>query len=256
VIRWFLWTPWATSVVGLLTVGCASDDTGSTSDSPNTGGGAGEAATGSGAGGSSAGGTSVNGGAGGVTGSAGGTPCDPTQTCREGFCSSWEAPVSLQPEPGPTCRWLDLAMNDDGFAVLAWYESLDRGQNVWASLYTPEMGWADAEPLEAAYGEPDADNPPSVAVNQDGAAMVVWDSFDDEYAPSLWSARHEVGSSWEAGELIDPDDVLADTSRLCQVALAPSGDAVLVCGLYLSAANSNLYTEAQGWGIPELVGTS
>jgi len=186
-----------------------------------------------------------------------GTQCGPAQSCREGFCSSWEAPVALQPKTGPTCRWLDLAMNHDGFAVLAWYESLDRGQNVWASLYAPQTGWTDTEPLEAAYGEPDASGPPSVALDPDGTAMVVWDSFDDEGLPSLWSARHEAGSSWEAGELVDPaDDELPDTSRSCQVALAPAGDAIVVCAVYSTGVYSNRYTEAQGWGIPELVSTN
>jgi len=172
------------------------------------------------------------------------------------------------PTPDAMSLQFDLAMNEDGAAVLAWCEDFPDYTpwvpgDVWVSLYASDTGWTDGELLGASISSP------HVSISDEGIAMVIGQAVTDEtWVPypddgeeqpitELWSARHVVGSDWAAIELVDPSRVAGFSPWRVAFQLDDAGNALAVWDAgSLRGQWWNRFTDADGWGVPVSLGES
>ena len=158
----------------------------------------------------------------------------------------WDDP-EIAGEPVPAYKFLDLAVSGDGTAMAVWTrgEALTTNEDVHASRYAPDSGWQAAEPLELREG---AALFPSVAMDDEGRALVVWHQKDGARL-DIWSNYFVPETGWFGPELLEDDD--ADSARRPQVAMNAKGTALAVW--YQSDGTqehiwANRFTPGSGWG--------
>ncbi len=81
----------------------------------------------------------------------------------------WGAPVRLDAPDAQKCGHTDLAMDEQGAALVAWQQE-SGGGGVWASRFDPRRGWT--APFRVDPGAPRASEP--VVTNRGGLTLVVW----------------------------------------------------------------------------------
>lgn len=121
----------------------------------------------------------------------------------------------------------DVAMNEDGAAVVVWQES-----SVRASVYDPVAGtWSAPVEISAELipGIHQAGYTPRVAIDADGNAIAVWDSGQSLGTATIgdvWTARYDAASGlWSEATPLDASALDATNP---QVAMDAAGNAFVV----------------------------
>jgi hypothetical protein len=118
---------------------------------------------------------------------------------RFAVAGGWGTPQQLQAGRGDGVWTPDLAVTTSGEALAVWLRSPDRGtppQEIWASAFLPSRSWdapAQIEPTDGAVWV----NPPRVALDTRGNALVVWNRDNEVVAK-----RFVGGGGWTASEQI------------------------------------------------------
>ncbi len=140
-----------------------------------------------------------------------------------------------------------LGVGPAGHAVVAWKQS----DNLWANRYDPTSGeWGTDEEIDTGIGMNFAEQP-SVAVDADGNATVVWSRFG---TPSYSSSRRRStpGGVWDA---IEPLGDAASPSVAHDVVVDGDGIVTAFFGQFESGVGYNgmavRYVPGTGWGTPE-----
>lgn len=189
-----------------------------------------------------AGGLGSLGGAGGVGGIAGASGTAGAGGDCGDDCAHWGEPQLLETDDGGILT-AEIAMNDAGAAVVAWFHSGSEAARVSAALYTPDAGWHEAELL----GDDGTDvEQPRVAIDDEGSASVIWRATED--VPNLRSWRYTVVSGWEETEFVNPD--AASAAYTPDVAM-DANDTTLVVWNEYDGTNYDLwssrFTPDEGW---------
>jgi uncharacterized protein YheU (UPF0270 family) len=143
---------------------------------------------------------------------------------------SWSDPTSLTDNISPDGQDAfepQVAMNDNGDAVIVWYQSDGMSQQVFRSEYR-NGSWTDPASLMDNIS-PDGQTAfsPQVALSDNGDAVIVWyqsdgsndQTFRSEYRDGSWIDPSSLSDN------ISPDGKSASNS---QVAMNGNGDAIIV----------------------------
>ncbi|MDI9246018.1 Ig-like domain-containing protein [Marinobacter sp. CHS3-4] len=131
-----------------------------------------------------------------------------------------------------------VALSANGSAVAVWSQGPSENLNLYASYYTPGVGWSLPELIEQGTGDPlNVD----VGVDGSGNAIAVWRQFDGA-RDSVYANRFVAGDGWGAATLIEGLETgAANHQKSLQIAMDEGGDAVVVW-LQDEGANVNLWS--------------
>jgi hypothetical protein len=116
-----------------------------------------------------------------------------------------------------------LAMDPSGNAVAVWQHFDGTRFNIWANRYTPDEGWARAEPLETDdAGDAVA---PQIAVDPTGSAIVVWQQSDG-IRDNIWSKRYTPNDGWGTLQPLETNNL--GEAEAPQIAMDAEGNGVAV----------------------------
>ena len=137
--------------------------------------------------------------------------------------SGWETARLIETKNTGDAMYPQIAIDEDGNAVVVWMQSDGTRNNIWANRYTPTDGWAVAGLIETdntgeAYE-------PQVAVDPGGKATAVWAQYDGTLY-SIRASRYIPGVGWGMPQLIETEN--AGDAAWPQVAMAPDGYAMVV----------------------------
>ena len=142
-----------------------------------------------------------------------------------------------------------VAMNDDGKAILVWAHYDGTRSDICASSYS--NGWGEAEVVQ--YGTVDSESLPwvDVEIDPNGNAIAVW-HIKDGQRNSIYGCRYVDGIGWEAPSLLEAGD---GDAWAPQVAMDDSGDAVVVWFQfdYWEDVYACTYTVGVGWSTAEII---
>lgn len=163
---------------------------------------------------------------------------------RPGTSRQWQAPIDLS-EAGAIAGQ-DVGLDASGNVVAVW--NLDRGSGyVIQAEERPAASGVWGAPINLSQVGGNAPGPPSLALNANGDAVVVWTRSDGVVQASLrssgvWQAPTNLSA---AGALLDPD-----------VAIDSSGDAVAVWswqGPSRTVVQASFHPAGGGWTAPTQV---
>jgi hypothetical protein len=173
--------------------------------------------------------------------------------------------VAGAPELPPATLTIDLALGSDGSnpqvaldpngnAVAAWLQFDGSKATIWANhLDAASQSWGTPKRLDKA--DVSSASRPSVAMDKNGNAFVVWSQASGAALPSsTWSARYGASgpsAGWSSATLLEADDTGEALSPL--VAVDGSGNAVALWnqkngGTGFYQLWSNRYVVGTGWG--------
>ncbi len=165
----------------------------------------------------------------------------------------WSAPVPLSPTVGGPAHSSAVAVSADGSAVTAWIQEAPSPTRVWAAVYTPEGGWAQAVPVQTTLaGLPQ--QTPLVAIDAQGNALVVWSQPGASILWELRAATFTAGVGWGADQRVyeTGDATMADAD----LTLNGAGQGAVVF-VELNGPFANVvalrYAPATGWSGRERV---
>jgi hypothetical protein len=152
-------------------------------------------------------------------------------TNRYAVDEGWGTSALLQSGEITNARAPSVAADTNGNAIAVWIQQeMDSpNQVVWASRYSPGMGWSAAEAIDGSP-TPSAGTRTSVGMDDQGNAIAVWAR---QTVPSsggrgevLWANRYVPGFGWGIAQAIKPDsDTRARDERL---SMSGNGDAFVV----------------------------
>ena len=163
--------------------------------------------------------------------------------------TGWPDPATLLETGAGNAYYPQVAMDDDGNAVVVWYQYDGSFYSVYANRYSAGA-WGTATLLEddirdAIY--------PQVAMDDDGNAVAVWQQHDGSYL-RVYANRYSAGA-WGTATLLENSTGYASYP---QVSLDDDGNALAVWqqvdGSYTSVY-ANWYS-AGAWGTVTLLGNS
>jgi len=142
-----------------------------------------------------------------------------------------------------------IAMDGSGNAIAVWSQYY-HSQNIFSRRYVVGSGWGTVEHVEEnIYGS----YSPRVAMNSEGAAVVVW-----EMGVEIWSNRYEVGTGWGSPERVHRP-VSGSHGPYVGVAMDGEGNAFCVWSQYDGSNYENVsarrYDVVSGWGTTQLLET-
>jgi hypothetical protein len=114
-----------------------------------------------------------------------------------------------------------IAMHRSGSAIAVWCKSNIGSSSVWASCYTPNIGWGVAQMIS---GNSNA-NKALIRVSANGTAVAIWHQADEK-AHVICANSYRPGTGW--GEATVFKSALTGRADLPQIAMNDSGDAIAV----------------------------
>ncbi len=151
----------------------------------------------------------------------------------------------------------EVAVASNGDSIAVWLQWDGVRNNVWVNRYIPLVGWGNVELIGPAVGVAPGDgaSSPSIAMNTDGDAIVVW-RHKDGGRNDIWANRYKAGVGWEGPVLIETDNT--GSAWVPQVTVDDSGNAVAVWNQTDGTRDNiwaNRYVVNSGWGTAELIET-
>jgi hypothetical protein len=146
---------------------------------------------------------------------------------------SWTEPVQIT--GGPPGQKPDIAVNSQGDAVVAWLTVYGEDEGyVYATRYTAATGaWSSPVTLSTSVPGPWSDDP-SVAIDREGNAFVVWAEGPATSAPPtvIKAARYSAAASgWEPARDLTPPNGTAVRVIGQEIAIDATGNAIVVWSL-------------------------
>jgi hypothetical protein len=143
-------------------------------------------------------------------------------------------PIGNSPEPKPNCSLglsPELAMDARGGAMAAWLSDC----SIWVARYEPAQGWLRPEIIGSLPAGAPANWiwEPALAVNDAGAALVVWTTqvTAGEGNRQVWARTWDSALGWGTPERIGDRESGPDTeNENPRAALDPSANGVVIWG--------------------------
>ncbi len=119
-----------------------------------------------------------------------------------------------------------IAVNDEGSGVAIWMQiprlEFKFGSTIWANRYDVEQGWGNAVRMDTDNPRTEAHDP-SVAIDSQGNAMVVWWQLGEVFA-----RRYEPGAGWGQPVLVGSFETGVWSNTGVDMGLDSAGRAVVV----------------------------
>lgn len=122
---------------------------------------------------------------------------------------TWKDPVQFSSDNAWASPYAQLAVNKHGDGIAAWQQySLDDGSTgIWIAHFSKRKGWGKPKRIDkTTVGQ--VGNPPSVAINERGDAIVAWPVFNFTSSPlsTVWSRYYDHQHGWKKPVKIQDDD--------------------------------------------------
>lgn len=117
-----------------------------------------------------------------------------------------------------------IAVYRNGNAIAVWNKFNIGRSTVWASCYTPNVGWDDAQMISANSSSSNA-NKAQISISHNGAAMAILHQIDNE-SHRIYVNCYRPGVGWSDAVVLKSS--LSGRADLPQVAMSESGDAIAV----------------------------
>lgn len=120
----------------------------------------------------------------------------------------WQEPVMLSTDQATHIYSMDVSLNDQGQAVVAWDATIGTSNDVLVSYYTPASGWGSASHL--IYSDK-MQSDTMVGIDDQGGAVVVWrERVEVPGQPDRGQFRFSAYSNatgWSAESTVNGEDV-------------------------------------------------
>jgi len=167
--------------------------------------------------------------------------------------SGWLGEENVQEVSSAGTRPPEVAVDSNGYVIAVWVLSRGAGNEIWASRYTPGVGWGIAERISLNSAGSAQD--PHIAMTPDGEAVAVWAQSNDSQH-NTWASRFTPQAEWSSPELIETDDTASTWNP--RVAVDPSGNATAVWSRIDATGQgirANRFTPEMGWGAAQILET-
>jgi hypothetical protein len=167
----------------------------------------------------------------------------------------WMGPSQLSDDKAQADPPL-VAMNDQGNGIAVWsqYDINANRYAVWATRFNKSTGWG--KPKQISNSVDQASNP-RVAINENGDAIVVWQTFnmDDTPLSTVWSNYYDHWHGW--GNPVEIQDEAVD-AYFPLAAIDEQGNAIAIWnqnnpGLDKTNIYANYYEKVRGWRYSEMI---
>lgn len=159
------------------------------------------------------------------------------KACRYTPAGGWTMETTVYAELLSMPQLPEVAMDNTGNAIAVWRTFYDATFNTYASRFTPDQGWSEAEDIDmsslSALNQ-------KIAMDDAGNAVAVWSQPQTESGTEfVWSRHYIVGSGWQEPELIDTG--VDQNADLLNIAANGVGDVIVTWAQYETV------TEADVW---------
>ncbi len=157
------------------------------------------------------------------------------QNCSWG----WNGKELVKTDISVNCAFPNIAVSNNGTAIAVWRQENDF--RIWASHYTPGMGWSVAQKIVNVISDP-----PQIAMDSFGNAIVIVNALVVSTPPySLCAVRYDNNTGWEAPVVINDGSGGSPLSN--KIAMNNNGNAI-VTFYQNSHIKAIHYTPDSGWG--------
>lgn len=164
----------------------------------------------------------------------------------------------------------NISMNDNGYAVATWQQRANYGWpcnafcytvNIFASYYTPGIGWSIPALLEEHEGEAQEVD---VSISNDNSAVVVWRHFepkpDGGYTTKILASSYQPATGWGQAQQINSLPRTSQSIEYPRVAMDGQGNAMAVWLQKYDTSEFDIwisrFSKDTGWGSPNPVTTT
>jgi hypothetical protein len=172
--------------------------------------------------------------------------------------AGWDKARRLQRDSASWGSLPELAMNDNGVAMVEWsqmHPTTPATFDVAFTRYLPGTGWTRADVI------PEAGTGVKIAVDEQGAAMAAWSANDATFQPHVFVSRYNARHGWDKPERLDAplQDGSADHVRLT---MNDKGEAFALwneliaplAGSFSFEIHASRYVVGKGWDGDQKVG--
>ncbi len=165
--------------------------------------------------------------------------------------TSWGTPELIETNDADSAFAPQIAIDDNGNALVVWYQSDVARFNIWANRFDG-TSWGTAELIETDNAG--SARVPQIAFDSSGNAIAVWYQSDGT-RDNIWANRFD-GTSWGTAELIETDN--AGRAAGQKIVFDRNGNALAVW--YQSdGTRYNIWANrfnGTSWGAAELIETN
>lgn len=166
--------------------------------------------------------------------------------------SRWGAPQRIEHDDASYAIEPRVAMDEAGNAIAVWQRFDGTRHQVWANRYQAGAGWEEPAPLSVS-DTADAYEP-RVAMNDAGAAIVVWRQTED-MTTQAWINRYVPGTGWGEAEPVQVDGqpafIMGWDYTTPQVGIGADGDAIMTVLDHVHQILAVPHHASSGWGEAE-----
>jgi hypothetical protein len=165
---------------------------------------------------------------------------------------TWRDPSQVSSDNAWASPDAQLAVNEHGDGIAVWQEyNLDDGENgIWVAQFSKHQGWGQPMRIDkTTVGQ--VGNPPSVAINEHGDAIVAWPVYNFTSSPlsTVWSSYYDHNHGWDEPVTIQ-DDAADAYSPL--VVIDKQGNAIAIWNQTnpdydRTNIYSNYFEKGKGW---------
>ncbi len=167
---------------------------------------------------------------------------------------SWRGPQRLETNLLADSYYPQVAVDDQGRALVVWFRLLSGYGDIWAKVYQPGAGWQPEGTIESLDGDA---RYPVVAVSG-STFFMAWEHLLPGSVSVIYVSRYIPGSGWDG-----PLKISTGTTGASMPAVAVDGRGnALVAWTQLNASNfyevqASRFNAASGyWDVPTLLGAS
>jgi hypothetical protein len=162
----------------------------------------------------------------------------------------WGIPDLLEKNFPGDARSPQVSMDNNGHAMVIWYQYDGSYNSILSNMYTFGEGWSGYELVETSNGNAYG---PDIEFDPFGNAIAVWHQYQGTKY-SIYSNRFIPGDGWGVPSLVENDDI--GDAYAPMIGIDGSGNAVVVWSQSDGTRDnawSNTYTRGSGWNTPVMI---
>lgn len=159
--------------------------------------------------------------------------------------SFWSEPYLVEINNQGNAFGPQVVMDDNGSALVVWFQYDGSNNNIWANNYDPTNGWGVPQLIE--NNDSGSALFVKLAMSGDGSAIAVWQQYDGNRY-SIWANNYSYSNGWGESYLLEDTNY---DSKLPEIAMNRQGDAIVTWQQQISGFDNivaNIYdASSQTW---------